>query len=93
MGEHRRQVRSFVRRAGRTTPGQARALETLWPVHGVPRPGDWLDLDALFGRRAPWVAESGFGNGEADEIVRPVIHTNMYSGDPEFVNSIRITSF
>ena len=34
-----------------------------------------------------------FGNGEADEIIRPVIHTNLYSEDDDIVNSIRRTSF
>jgi tRNA (guanine-N7-)-methyltransferase len=62
---HRRQVQSFVRRAGRTTPAQARALAELWPRYGVERARGQLDLDALFGRRAARIAEIGFGNGEA----------------------------
>jgi tRNA (guanine-N7-)-methyltransferase len=45
------------------TPAQRRALDRLWPRFGVP-PGDGpLDLDALFGRRAPRVLEIGFGMG------------------------------
>lgn len=62
---HRRRVRSYVRRAGRTTPGQARALAELLPVYGIGRPEGTLDLDRVFGRRAPRVVEIGFGNGAA----------------------------
>jgi len=60
-----RHVRSFVRRAGRQTVAQERALAELWPRHGLP-PGDGpLDLPAAFGRRAPVILEIGFGNGDA----------------------------
>ncbi|AHE97116.1 tRNA (guanosine(46)-N7)-methyltransferase TrmB [Thioalkalivibrio paradoxus] len=61
----RRRVRSFVRREGRLTAGQARALATLWPRFGVEPGDDPLDLAALFGRRAPVTLEIGFGNGES----------------------------
>lgn len=64
-GEQRRRIRSFVRREGRLTPGQARALERLWPRYGLDAEGAPLDLDALFGRAAPRVLEIGFGDGEA----------------------------
>jgi len=30
-----RPMRSYVRREGRITPSQRRALETLWPLYGV----------------------------------------------------------
>lgn len=62
---HPRRVRSFVRRAGRTTVGQARALETLGPQYLVPYQAGLLDLSATFGRQAPVVLEIGFGMGEA----------------------------
>jgi tRNA (guanine-N7-)-methyltransferase len=60
----RRTIRSFVKRGGRITPAQQRALEQLWPRFGVDPGGRALDLDALFGRRAPRTLEIGFGNGE-----------------------------
>ncbi|HEY5644149.1 MAG TPA: tRNA (guanosine(46)-N7)-methyltransferase TrmB [Woeseiaceae bacterium] len=60
----RRTIRSFVRRTGRLTPSQARALEELWPRYGIDYRGAPLDLAALYGRRAPIVLEIGFGNGE-----------------------------
>jgi tRNA (guanine-N7-)-methyltransferase len=62
--EHSRSIRSFVIRAGRVTEAQQRALEESWPKYGVEYTPLPLDLDALFGRRAPRVVEIGFGNGE-----------------------------
>jgi tRNA (guanine-N7-)-methyltransferase len=61
-----RQVRSFVRREGRMTPAQRRALDELWPRYGVEAPGHAQGtlLPALFGRDAHRVLEIGFGNGE-----------------------------
>ena len=62
--KHRR-IRSFVRRQGRMTDRQERALEQLWPKYGL-EPGDQLlDLDVEFGRCAPRVLEIGFGMGDA----------------------------
>lgn len=62
--EHKREIRSFVRREGRMTPSQKRALEELWPKFGVEKPAARVEPAALFGRRAPVVMEIGFGNGE-----------------------------
>lgn len=61
----RRPVRSFVLRAGRMGPGQARALVELAPRHVVPYQEHPLDLAAVFGRCAPVIVEIGFGMGEA----------------------------
>ncbi|MFB4202373.1 tRNA (guanine-N(7)-)-methyltransferase [wastewater metagenome] len=61
----RRPVRSFVRREGRLTGGQQRALERLYPRYGI-EPGEGvIDLTAAFGREAPVVLDIGFGDGEA----------------------------
>lgn len=60
-----RPVRSFVRRAGRLTASQRRALDELWPACGIDFQETPLDLDALFGRTAPRWLEIGFGNGES----------------------------
>jgi tRNA (guanine-N7-)-methyltransferase len=61
---HRR-LKSFVRRAGRTTEGQARAHEQLGPTFLLPYRAAPLDLEAAFGRQAPTILEIGFGMGEA----------------------------
>lgn len=47
------------------TASQQKALEELWPVYGVEYSPAPLDLDAVFGRRAPRVLEIGFGNGDS----------------------------
>ena len=60
----KRTIRSFVRRAGRITPSQQRAFETLWPVYGLDYRTQLLTFDQVFGRSAPVVLEIGFGNGE-----------------------------
>ena len=61
-------IKSFVRRAGRTTTGQAKAFEDLGPRFILPytgHTGQLLDAPAAFGRTAPLILEIGFGMGEA----------------------------
>lgn len=62
---HRRGIRSYVLRTGRTTVGQAKAIDTLGPQYLVPYQPQQVDLQSLFGRDAPTVLEIGFGMGEA----------------------------
>lgn len=59
-----RPIRSFVRREGRITAAQQRALAEHWPRFGLAADAP-IDLAALFPRRAPTFLEIGFGNGEA----------------------------
>lgn len=61
--KHLRTIRSFVRREGRLTLGQKRALETLWPAYGIEVSSEALDLATIFGQSAPITLEIGFGNG------------------------------
>ncbi len=62
---HRRTIRTFVMRAGRTTEGQERALKELGPAFVLPFQHGPLDTTAAFGRAAPVVLEIGFGMGDA----------------------------
>lgn len=62
--KHRRPIRSYVRRAGRLTSSQQRALDELWPDYGLEFDGQPFAFDMLFGRQAPVVFEIGFGNGD-----------------------------
>ncbi|MEM6640837.1 MAG: tRNA (guanosine(46)-N7)-methyltransferase TrmB [Pseudomonadota bacterium] len=70
-----RQIRSFVRREGRLTPAQSRAIDAHWPTLGIDYDGRELDLDRVFGRKAGRVLEIGIGNGDA------LVH--MATNDPE----------
>lgn len=69
-----RRIRSFVRRGGRMTRAQQRALGELWERFGV-EAGIALNPANLFGRHAPLVLEIGFGNGES--------LAEMAAADPE----------
>lgn len=60
-----RPIRSFVLRQGRMTPGQQHALDTWWERYVLTADGLTLDLDTLFGRRAPRILEIGFGMGDS----------------------------
>jgi len=57
-------IRSYVLRQGRFSPGQQRAYAELMPRFGIPYSPHPLDFAQAFGRRAPVVAEVGFGMGE-----------------------------
>ena len=60
-----RTIRSFVRRTGRTTAGQAKAFTDAGPKFLLPYAAAPVDLAAVFGRAAPTILEIGFGMGEA----------------------------
>ena len=70
---HPRAIRSFVRRAGRVTTGQAKAYEQWGDQFLVPYVPEALNLPATFGREAPTVLEIGFGMGEATAHIAGVM--------------------
>jgi len=76
----RRLIRSFVRREGRITPAQRRALAELWPRYGLDAGETPLDFARIFGRRAPVVLEIGFGDGEALAATAAAHPENDYVG-------------
>ncbi len=59
------QLRSFVIRSGRMTDAQRAAYEGDPGGRRVAPGAGFLDLDEVFGRKAPRVAEIGFGMGDA----------------------------
>ncbi len=65
MSVIQRKIRSFVRREGRMTAAQTRALDELWPRYGIDKLDQELDVEALFGNQNPVTLEIGFGNGES----------------------------
>ena len=60
-----RAIRSFVRRTGRTTAGQAKAFDAVGPKFLLPFAAAPMDFAAVYGRTAPTILEIGFGMGEA----------------------------
>ena len=67
--EHRRAIRSYVLRQGRMSVAQKRAHDTLSERYVLPYAPQLVDLDTLFGRRAPQVLEIGFGMGETTAAI------------------------
>ena len=71
-----RTIKSFVKRAGRTTSGQAKAFDELGPKFLLPYQGALLDAQAAypeFPASAPLVLEIGFGMGEATAHIAGVL--------------------
>jgi tRNA (guanine-N7-)-methyltransferase len=104
---HRREIRSFVRREGRMTDAQKRALDELWPQYGIAAPTAPLDLDALFGRSAPRIFEIGFGMGDyllsriiaepqhdfiGVEVHRPGVGRLLHRAQAAGANNLRVAS-
>ena len=58
-------IKSFVKRSGRLTTGQQRALTSLGPTFIEPFRQDLLDWEKAFGRAGLSILEIGFGMGEA----------------------------
>ncbi|MFQ5937900.1 MAG: tRNA (guanosine(46)-N7)-methyltransferase TrmB [Acidiferrobacterales bacterium] len=100
-----RPIRSYVRREGRITRAQRRALSELWPKYGVDDDPSALDFAALFRRRAPVAMEIGFGNGEVlcrfaqsnpaidylgVEVHRPGIGSLLLKLEQHAVNNVRV---
>lgn len=99
-----RRVRSFVRREGRITPAQQRALTALWPRYGLDAAA-LADPAAAFGREARRVLEIGFGDGEAllaaaiadpasdflgIEVHRPGVGRLLLAADRAGVRNLRV---
>lgn len=58
-------IRSYVRREGRMTKAQGRALAELWPEYGIDHVESVLNFNKVYGRDLPTVVEIGFGDGSA----------------------------
>eukprot|EP01041_Mallomonas_annulata_P031415 gene31415-53719_t len=67
-----REVKSYVLRAGRMGPGQARAFEQHGPRFLLNYKPEPLDAAAAFGRSAPLILEIGFGMGGATAHIAAV---------------------
>ncbi len=63
MEQFHRKIRSFVRREGRMTAGQASAYDQLMPTMGFEYAQSPLKFNEVFGNENPVVLEIGFGMG------------------------------
>ncbi|MDX1488463.1 MAG: tRNA (guanosine(46)-N7)-methyltransferase TrmB [Acidiferrobacterales bacterium] len=101
----RRTIRSYVRREGRITRAQQRALSELWTKYGLDDGLDELDFVEVFGRKAPVALEIGFGNGEnlchlarlnpdtdfiGVEVHRPGIGSLLLKLDRDGIENVRV---
>ncbi len=64
-GKYIRKVRSFVKREGRLTKGQERALNDHWADMGLSHSNGLIAPQALFGNENPVTLEIGFGMGKS----------------------------
>ncbi len=62
--ETQRPIRSYVRREGRITKGQNKALQRLWSKYGIDNNNTSLTSTNLFGNSRQMTLEIGFGNGQ-----------------------------
>lgn len=69
---HPQTIRSFVRRTGRVTTGQAKAMAAWGEQFILPYQDSALDASAAFQRHAPLILEIGFGMGEATAHIAKV---------------------
>lgn len=104
-GKYIRKVRSFVKREGRLTKGQARALDTLWDTMGLNHEDGQLNLATLFGNPNPITLEIGFGMGKSlvemakndpnrnfigIEVHRPGVGACLALAEAEGVNNLKV---
>ena len=64
-GKYIRKVRSFVKREGRLTNAQAKALELHWHTMGLTHQDGLINTNKMFGNDNPIVLEIGFGMGKS----------------------------
>ncbi len=64
-GKYIRKVRSFVKREGRLTKGQAKALALYWQTMGLNHADGMIDPQRVFTKAQPLVLEIGFGMGKS----------------------------
>ena len=74
-GKYIRKVRSFVKREGRLTNAQGRALEEFWQIMGLNHQDGAINSATVFANNNDTVLEIGFGMGKS--------LVEMASADPE----------
>ena len=104
-GKYVRTVRSFVKREGRLTKGQASAIERQWPIIGLNISDGMLNFERCFGNTHPVTFEIGFGMGQSlvemaknapernfigVEVHEPGVGACLMAAEQEGVSNLRI---
>lgn len=104
-GKYIRKVRSFVKREGRLTKGQAASLEKCWPTMGLEHQQGLLDFTEVFGNSNEVVLEIGFGMGKSlvemaknnpqqnfigIEVHRPGVGACLMDADEQDITNLRV---
>tara|TARA_R110000764_G_scaffold130079_2_gene217893 strand:- start:127 stop:858 length:732 start_codon:yes stop_codon:yes gene_type:complete len=104
-GVYIRKIQSFVKREGRLTKGQEKAIQSNWETLGLEHKSGLLNMEDVFGRTAPVVLEIGFGMGkslvtmaknEPDkdfigiEVHRPGIGACLADAEEQGVTNLRV---
>ncbi|KZN28889.1 tRNA (guanine-N(7)-)-methyltransferase [Pseudoalteromonas luteoviolacea S2607] len=104
-GKYIRKVRSFVKREGRLTKGQAAALEKCWPTLGLEHSQGLLNFSEIFGNDNDVVVEIGFGMGKSlvemaknnpqqnfigIEVHRPGVGACLMEADEQGITNLRV---
>lgn len=77
-GKYIRKVRSFVKREGRLTKAQERAINEYWQSMGLNHQDGLIDAKALFNNDNPVTLEIGFGMGKSlVEMAKAAPHINF----------------
>lgn len=100
-----RHIKSFVKREGRFTPAQSKALLENWAVYGLECKKNTLDPVQIFGRDAPLILEIGFGMGASFletienhpeqnfigiEVHRPGVGAFLHQAQQKGVKNVRV---
>ncbi len=64
-GKYIRTIRSFVKREGRLTNGQAKAIDDKWPTMGLMHENGLINFSDVFANNNAVVLEIGFGMGKS----------------------------
>lgn len=76
----RREIKSFVMRAGRMTPGQQRGLDEGLPKFGLKISDGAINPAQVFERQAPCTLEIGFGMGHSLVEMAAAAHEQDFIG-------------
>ncbi len=78
-GVYIRKIQSFVKREGRLTAGQEKAIEQNWPTMGLKQTDGLQNFLDVFGRKASLVLEIVFCSGKS------LVEMALHESDKDFV--------